>query len=210
MSYKHITIEDITKYELVMVFTEKSSLEHKVGLNVSTDKPFTVIKPSCASNWARMQMARYYADVSIPTDATVYRESHNEFTTDRAIFGELRDIWDHPDFNIEYYIGYHEHLMPMLPEHAFSEQLAVKLVSRYSGNIRYIPQKYLTEKLMQLAIDKGCSLSSIKEASLTPTIIDYALKKDHMNYLGVPKHLRTPEMESSWNYYARRRSRQGP
>jgi hypothetical protein len=211
MKPKRITIEEITKHELVMVFSEDTALQYKPELNVYTDKSFVLVVPSTATNWARMMKVRYYANATVPSDAIVHNIGYAEYQSDRIVLGDLMDIWTHPNFHMETYIDYHTHLLPLLPESSFSEQLCNMIVSgRSPNNIRYIPHKFITDELMHKAIDNRCSLSSIPEELLTSAIIEYALNKDMMFYLGVPKRLRTKEMEDSWNYYAMRRIRQGP
>ena len=203
---------------LVKLFNSKlcdNSIDFKYeeGVHVCCDdKGFELIHPESKwCNWASGRDIRYYAEVSFPDDAKIEKIQHWEYKCDRIILGPLKNIWDHPNFNIMMYYYGDPELLSLIPEIQLPESVCTEIITKHPYYIRYIPSKLVTETQFLFALNKDIRcLNHIPIDRLTQDMANIAFEKDTDIIVNIPKHFRTKDMERKYNQYSKIRSCQGP
>lgn len=187
-----------------------TDFRYQLGLHIKENTNqkggFKIIDPTVGSrnsNWAELKNIRYYSEVSFPEDAKIWKVGCWVCYCDKMILGELKDIWDHPDFNILHHYEANPSLLKMMPETLLSEKICVKIVKKADFYIRYIPHSLLTNKIIAMVFNKTKSIDFIPAEMITQEIATLAFDADPEAFNSIPKSLWTTEMEEE--YEIRRR-----
>jgi hypothetical protein len=192
---------------------ESTNFKYSEGLHICDDiKGFKIIDAEMGKfgNWATMPNVRWYAEVLLD-DAKVLKTGYWEYSCDRMTLAPLKNIYDHPHFNILYHYDDGGHLLKLIPVEKLTKAVCNKIGLRKPYYIEHLPEEVLTDSLIMMRLkDNSSYFRRIPKNKLNQEMTDYAFEADIDLFSDIPKHLKTEKMIADYNYYVKLRSRQGP
>jgi hypothetical protein len=194
---------------------------YRQGLMVASEiglDAFTVIDTEIQrrhGNWANMIDTRYFAPVTLPSDAKLENVAHRiEWKCDKMILGPAQDIWLHPDFALRYHwnnINNGPNLLQRVPVTLLTESLCCKIARANPYYVCYLPDKVWTQTMVDVLLEQDITnLRHVPVRFWSQEMVDRLFIKDTDSYFWIPKEFRTPAMTASFERYAKRRIRGGP